>query len=63
MPIKWEIIGVRRVTVKGEKLISLRIQRKTTKGFKDIKLTTNIHINPIPNYKKLIGTTVSMQRK
>ena len=51
----WKIIGAKKVTIKGEKLISLRIQKITPLG---AKVTTNLHIEPIPDYKKLIGTEI-----
>ena len=51
----WKIIGAKKVTVKGEKLISLKIQKITLLG---AKITTNLHIEPISNYKKLIGTEI-----
>jgi len=52
--MRWLIIGARKVRVKGEQLISLRIEKRNLE--KNMTLTTNIHIEPIENYKKLVGT-------
>ena len=57
MPINWEIIGARKVTVKGEEMISLRLQRITKIG---AKMTTNIHIDLRENYKELVGEEIEM---